>query len=523
MALIRPEDADENVWLRYWKLGIDAHQQGELAVAERLLRAGVLEAEALGPNDPRLASSLSVLADVLREQSRFGETEPLLERAMKIYEQHFGESHPSTVEVIQQLSTVYEAVGRYARAEDLEKRLLAIEEQTVGNQAPEVASTLNRLASLCSHQNKLAQAEQYYHLSLTINESALGPQHADVGRTLSNLASVRMAQGKAAEAESLLRRALKILETAVGADSSEVGQVTEALGAAIRATDPAWVGLFEATPPSLPTNELATSAERFVGAFDDTDETISVEGDVFEDVLNEAHKAFDSNDFGRAERKYRLAVSILERSGQRDAQLAYCHLNLGRVLGARGCEPEIIKPPVKEALRIAESLDNEHPVVASCCVTLATLAFMAQDYNRAKKYSKRAIPILTQVHGKDHARVGIALCDLAGAYRQLKKFDEAYAHYLRALIVLRKQGQPPELLEAIHGCAQTCSAQRKHEEAEGLYRETVEMLEQLYGIDHAELVEPLREYSAVLSALGRRAEATQLAERAVSLAAKADG
>lgn len=523
MALIRHEDADENVWLRYWKLGIDAHQKGELAVAERLLRAGVVEAEALGPNDPRLASSLTVLADVLREQSRFAETQPLLERAMQIYEQHFGASHPSTVEVMQQLSTVYEQIGQHALAEDVEKRLLAIEQQALGNQAPEVARTLQRLASLCSHQSKLAQAEQYYHLSLTISEAALGPHHADVGRTLSNLASVRMAQGKASEAESLLRRALKILETAVGADTAEVAQVTEALGAAIRATDPAWVGLFEGTPPSLPTNELETSGDRFVGAFDDTDETISVEGDIFEDVLQDAHEAFDQGDFGRAERKYRLAVSILERSGQRDARLAYCHLNLGRVLGARGSEPEIIKPPVKEALRIAEGLDTEHPVVASCCVTLATLAYMARDFNRAKKYWKRAIPILTEVHGKDHAKVGIALCDLAGAYRQLKKLDEAYAHYLRALIVLRKQGQPPELLEAIHGCAQTCRAQGKHEEAEGLYRETLEMLEQLYGADHAELVEPLREYSAVLTALGKSGDAAEFASRAACLAARGGG
>ncbi len=522
-VVIRPEDADEQIWLRYWRLGIEAQQRGDLVVAERLLRAGVLEAEALGGEDPRLASSLSLLGDVLRSQDRFPEAAPLYRRAVGIYTKSFGAGHPSTVEALQNLSAMREACGEYAAAEEIEKRLLALEEEALGDHAPQVASTLSRLATLCRLQGKLAESEQYYTCALSISEGALGGGHPDVGRTLSNLAGVRLAQGKASEAASLLRSALAILEAALGKDSPEVAQVTEALGAAIRATDPAWKGLFEGTPPSLPPSGLETSGERFVGDVDETEETVGVGGNVFDEVVREAHKAFDDGDLARAETKYSLALAILEKSGREGAEVAYCHLNLGRVLGAQGHGPDVIKPPVKAALKLAERLGEEHPVVASCCVTLATLATMEDDHTRAKTYLKRAIPILTSVHGKDHPKVGNALCDLAITFKQLGRLDESYAHFVRALAVLRKAASDADLLEALHGTAQTCVAQDKLDEAEGLYAETLELLEALYGPAHKELREPLREYAALLERLGRGEQAARLSARLEALAGESAG
>jgi tetratricopeptide (TPR) repeat protein len=50
----------------------------------------------LGSEHPETAISLNNLAKLLREQGRYGEAQPLLERALKIHENVLGRKHPDT-------------------------------------------------------------------------------------------------------------------------------------------------------------------------------------------------------------------------------------------------------------------------------------------------------------------------------------------------------------------------------------------------------------------------------------------
>ena len=77
--------------------GLGLYQQGRYAEAEPpYKRALAIREQALGPEHPEVANSLSSLAALHRAQGRYGEAEPLFKRALAIYEKALGPDHPSS-------------------------------------------------------------------------------------------------------------------------------------------------------------------------------------------------------------------------------------------------------------------------------------------------------------------------------------------------------------------------------------------------------------------------------------------
>ena len=63
--------AQGGLWETYMAAGVKAYQQGNYPEAEKQFAAAVKEAEGLGPQDPRLATSLNNLAVVYQAQGRY--------------------------------------------------------------------------------------------------------------------------------------------------------------------------------------------------------------------------------------------------------------------------------------------------------------------------------------------------------------------------------------------------------------------------------------------------------------------
>ena len=81
-------------WQSHMDAGDQAYQQGNYTEAEKQLVAAVKEAEGLGPQDPRLATSLNNLGLVYDAQGRYAEAEPLYKRSLAIWEKALGPEHP---------------------------------------------------------------------------------------------------------------------------------------------------------------------------------------------------------------------------------------------------------------------------------------------------------------------------------------------------------------------------------------------------------------------------------------------
>ena len=179
--------AQQADWERHMRAGFAADQQGNYAEAVKQTKAALSAAEAFGPDDPCLATTLNNLGELYRTQGRYTEVEPLHKRALAIREKALGPDDPSVAQSLNNLAGLYRAQGRYAKAEPLYKRALAIFEKTLGPTHPDVATSLNNLAGLYDAQGRYAEAEPLYKRALAILEKALGPEHPHVALTLTNL------------------------------------------------------------------------------------------------------------------------------------------------------------------------------------------------------------------------------------------------------------------------------------------------------------------------------------------------
>lgn len=69
--------------------------------------------------------------------------------------------------------------GRYGEAEPLFQRAQMIREKVLGANHPDVAQSLNNLASLYQNQGRYEEAAPLYQQALAIADTALGPDHAN--------------------------------------------------------------------------------------------------------------------------------------------------------------------------------------------------------------------------------------------------------------------------------------------------------------------------------------------------------
>ncbi|MBV8557671.1 MAG: tetratricopeptide repeat protein [Planctomycetaceae bacterium] len=214
------------------------------AEAEPLLRRALAIWEALGPDNLDTATSLSNLGVLLRLQGRYyGEAEPLLRRALAIREAALGPDHPDTAISLNNWALLLQAQGRFAEAEPLLRRALKIRKEALPPDYPDMVYTLNDLAGLLRDQGRYGEAELLYRRALALRVQALGPDHPDTATILNNLGALLLAQGRfqkeeqllLKEAEPLLRRALEIREAALGPDHPDTASSLDALAGLLQA------------------------------------------------------------------------------------------------------------------------------------------------------------------------------------------------------------------------------------------------------------------------------------------------
>ena len=126
---------------------------------------------------------------------RYGEAEPLYQRALAIYEEQLGPDHPDTATNLNNLASLYDSMGRYGEAEPLYQRALAIGEAQLGPDHPSTAISLNNLAELYDSMGRYGEAEPLYQRALAIREAQLGPDHPSTATSLNNLAVLYWGQG----------------------------------------------------------------------------------------------------------------------------------------------------------------------------------------------------------------------------------------------------------------------------------------------------------------------------------------
>lgn len=189
-----------------------ARDQNKYGEAESLYRRACAAYEkSAGPNDVGLAVALANLGKLYRDEQRFDmrKAEPLLKRALAIREKVLGPSHPETAGTLSDLSLLYFYEKDPAAAEEFAQRALPLEEQAFGAESFPVSTTLNRLGLSERDLGKFKQAETNLKRALAIREEKRAPASWIV-ISLVNLASVYATQGQEEKAAPLMARAQAI-------------------------------------------------------------------------------------------------------------------------------------------------------------------------------------------------------------------------------------------------------------------------------------------------------------------------
>jgi CHAT domain-containing protein/Tfp pilus assembly protein PilF len=399
-------------------------QQGKFTEAIPVAEEAVRVAEAIfGPEDPKVATSLGILAMMYRVQDRYADADPLYKRALAIREKALGPDDPDVAASLKDLAGLYCHQGRYADAEPLYKRALTINEKTYGPEHLIVATSLDGIADLYRIQGRYADAEPLDKRSLAIREKTLGPDHPDVATSLNALAHLYFEQGQYAEAEPLLKRALAIVEKMFGPDHPNVASSLNNLGA-----------LYDEQGRYAEAEPLLKRALAIV------EKTFGPDHPAVADLLNSLAGLYEKQGrYAEAEPLLKRSLAVREKAlGPDHPDVALSLNNLASLYNDQRRYAEA-EPLLKRALAINEkALGADHPDVADPLNNLAALYFDQGRYADAEPFLKRALAIREKALGPDRPAVAVSLNNLAALYKEQGRYAEAEPLLQRALAIFEK-------------------------------------------------------------------------------------
>lgn len=255
---------DDRAWNKYTEAGAKAYEANNYGQAEKMFALALKEAEKFGPNDIRLATSLTNVGVIANFRGNPSKAEPLFEHAIKIKQKVLGPDNPDVVSAVCKLCQFYISRNNYAKADNLAQKIITfgnrkvqelnqvqasfktlidfyqehpelegaerlmkqaetLTEKENANQNLELAVLLDRLATSYKegsdtggNKSRLVHAEQLYKNALELRQRTLVAEHGAVAQSLENLAKLYVAQDKYSLAEPLFKKALTISEKSGG-------------------------------------------------------------------------------------------------------------------------------------------------------------------------------------------------------------------------------------------------------------------------------------------------------------------
>ncbi len=361
------------------------------------------------------------------------------------------------------IGRVYFKLGLLEPAEPLFQGALDMRERLDG-EGLELATSLHNLGRLRWLEGRLEEAEPLLRRALEIRERNLGPDHPEVAASLRVLADVLSYRGLLEEAEPLYIRTVAIQEQVLGPDHPDLAWGLLGLGSLLRDQD--------------------RSAE--------------------------------------AEPLLERALEMMEGTLGPDHWGLYAPLaNLGLMYVEQGRYQEA-EPLAVQMLALTEKvLGPDHWITGASLQQLAGIHVAQGRYPQAEPLVRRALVIA------DDAPVDYFewLVWLAGHYLARGRDVEAEPLFRRALAKFEELGpEEPTVAWVLRGLARVYQSRGATAEAEDLYRRALAVLEShpdFQGSDMIpgeaaapELDKTLRDYAALLRALGRDGEASDLERRA---------
>lgn len=214
-------------WQFYIDLAEGAFYLGYLEQSAWVLHKAVAEAETLGPQDPRLATTLNRLGVIYYYLGRYLGAEPLFCRAVSLLQDANAESADLGM-ILCNLGCLHKSQGKYPEAETAFKDALMVWERTLGPDDPELALAYQNLGEMCMHQGRTPEALFALRRALALLD-ARNTQDWNTLIVVTKLAAYYTTQERFTEAEPLLWRALELRKWLQGLNHPKVAKALDNL------------------------------------------------------------------------------------------------------------------------------------------------------------------------------------------------------------------------------------------------------------------------------------------------------
>jgi eukaryotic-like serine/threonine-protein kinase len=190
--------------------------QGKFDEAEPLAtEALAIHTKALAPGNPTIDNVKNSLAMIVMQQGDFDRAERLLTEVVENTRLQLGEMHPQVAVTLENLGNVYYQSKRLDRTIEMLNQAAAIRRETLGPTDPAVGRTMVNMGTVLWRADRLEEAEAALRGGVKLMHAGSG-DHPDVSFAIANLAGVLGARGDLAGQESALRESLRIRRTALG-------------------------------------------------------------------------------------------------------------------------------------------------------------------------------------------------------------------------------------------------------------------------------------------------------------------
>ena len=294
---------------------------GEVEVAVRHGREGVrLARQHLDPADPVYSEALNRLADVLRSDGAYPESEALFQEALALRRAHQPGS-ADLADTMNNYALLLSALGRFDESLALHHETLALRRAVLGEGHPALANSFANLAHTSNWAARYDDAVAWALRADSLHGVLYGPTHRRRASNLTVLAEALAKLGRDAEAATLLREVVAIEQRPGGSDGGLGRATLQLAGIARRAGR-----LDEAE--RLATRSLRHYLAQYGedGLGDQTRSTVQVErgwialarGDTaLSRQIAEAEVAYRLRESGPDHRKTRQAQNLLAATGGR--------------------------------------------------------------------------------------------------------------------------------------------------------------------------------------------------------------
>jgi CHAT domain-containing protein/Tfp pilus assembly protein PilF len=471
---------------------------------EILQKAIRISKDNFGEEHPETLNSIKMLAEIYMENENFEQASVLLKKASDGMSRQLNPHHPLRISCLRNLAIINEHLGNVSETEKYYAESLRIAIQGMGIDHPETLISMYMLATFYIQQNNFSKAIEQFEELVPLYKERYGITHPDTLTCMDDLALLYKQQLRTASAESLY---MTIVTQKINIYSEKH---TETLKSQLELAD-----LYR-QKSELPKAELLLDQTIAMAQ-----ETTNPDNQLFFDLKTELARVYE--DQGRFSESKALMEAIyefdLKNLGENHPNTLTDLSHIASILRHQGQLQSAEKIFEQVYQKRKEILGEKHP---DCIADLNNLSLVLEEqglYERAEPLLKKAMNLSELVLGKTHTTTLATMNNLALIYESQGVFKRARPLYLRVIQAYTNLLGENHMntIASINNLAYLYMLEQKYVDALDQFKIVYQRWNEQLKNKHQYTLKAMNNLGRVYHKLGQLDQADQLLNNALSL------